>query len=169
MMATRQRCEVLRYTAFAQGRPAWRAERSHRHCSRLLLAIAQGFSGFGPLATSACIILSSDHKRLCICLVSLRHTWPVDTLPPPTPSSFWQRLKQILAAPFEAAIAFLGHLFLGMVVLGGIWLSGLIFKWLYPAQEPMFFDVVPVKWMFDASKVALLIVFIVYGAIDAIK
>lgn len=83
--------------------------------------------------------------------------------------AFWHRLTEILSRPFYAAIAFLGHVLLGVIVMVGIWATGLAFKMLFPEQEPMFFDRFPVKWMFDASKVAILLVFIVYGAIDAIN
>jgi hypothetical protein len=42
-------------------------------------------------------------------------------------------------APVRAARSFLGHVALGLVCMGGIWLSEEAFHWLFPT-EPKFFD-----------------------------
>ena len=69
-------------------------------------------------------------------------------------------------APVRAARSFLGHVGLGLVCMGGIWLSDEAFHWLFPA-EPKFFDWIPVKWFFHAGEAGILLTFVIWGIYDA--
>jgi hypothetical protein len=54
--------------------------------------------------------------------------------------------------PVRAAAAFLGHVFLGFLVMVAIWATEQGFKVLFHDESPKFFDICPVKYFFDAGK-----------------
>jgi hypothetical protein len=58
-------------------------------------------------------------------------------------------------------------LILGAVVTLGIWATERLFYWLWAEQTPRFFDWIPVKWLFDASEFGVMIVFVVFGILEA--
>ena len=88
----------------------------------------------------------------------------------------WGPLARIAAelwanvrSPFMAARIFMGHLFLATIVMFAVWSAEKAFHWVFGNQQPMFFDRIPAKWLFDASEVSILLVFIVYGTVEAIN
>jgi hypothetical protein len=78
-----------------------------------------------------------------------------------------QPMKNTLQRPLRAAIAFLGHLFLGSLVLIGIWLTEMLFELLWHGHEPTFFGWLPVRWIFDGSDLAVMLVFGFWGIVEA--
>lgn len=70
-------------------------------------------------------------------------------------------------APVRAARSFLGHVGLGLICMGGIWLSELVFHLLFPGREPTFFDWIPVKFFFHAGEAGILLTFVIWGIYDA--
>jgi hypothetical protein len=80
--------------------------------------------------------------------------------------------ESLLAAlwrPFRAAIVVVGHLCLGAVVAVGIRGTEWLFQLLWPGEQPVFFDWVPIRWFFDASEALILVVFVVFGTWEAIE
>jgi len=72
-----------------------------------------------------------------------------------------------LERAFRAALALVGHLALGLLMLGGIWVTEHWFRWLWGEAEPMLYGRVPLRYLFDTMDVAILIVFTVWGAWEA--
>src|SRR5205807_2321753 len=61
-----------------------------------------------------------------------------------------EHIKTALTRPARAAAVFIGHLLLGSVVIGGIWLTHWLFLALWGEKDPKFFDWIPIRWVFDA-------------------
>jgi hypothetical protein len=68
---------------------------------------------------------------------------------------------------FRAAVAFVGHLILGLVLVTGTWIMEQFFHWLWGEKEPLLYGRIPLKWLFDTVDMAILGVFIVWGAVEA--
>lgn len=81
--------------------------------------------------------------------------------PEPIGTVLWRAL---CAAGVVAA-----HVFLGFVVMSGVWLTekgiGLFFR----EPDPKFFGSVPIRWLFDAGEAGILIVFVAFGIYEAFK
>jgi hypothetical protein len=67
----------------------------------------------------------------------------------------------------RAAIVFLGHLLLCVLVVLAVFVIELLIKWLWGANEPLIFDRVPLKWLFQLIDVCILAVFGVAGTLEA--
>jgi len=67
----------------------------------------------------------------------------------------------------RAAVAFLGHLALGIVLVAGIWLTEKLFQYFWQEHEPLLFGRVPIKWAFDAADFGVLAVFVFWGIVEA--
>ena len=76
-------------------------------------------------------------------------------------------LSHSLAKTVRAAVVFVVHVALGMVIVTGIWASELYFGFLWGAHPPLFFGRVPLKWLFDAADIAVMLIFIFWGAFEA--
>jgi hypothetical protein len=67
----------------------------------------------------------------------------------------------------RAAAAFIGHICLAIIIITGIWSLENYIHYLWEEREPMLFDRVPLKWLFDAVDLSILLVFAVWGTIEA--
>ena len=76
-------------------------------------------------------------------------------------------LLKPLHKALRAAVAFVGHLALGAVLVTGIWGMELYIHYLWGEREPLLFDRVPLKYLFDTVDLAVLGVFIFWGAYEA--
>ena len=68
---------------------------------------------------------------------------------------------------FRAAVVFVGHALLAVVLLTGIWGVELYIHYLWGAREPLLFDRLPLKYLFDLADITVLAVFIFWGAYEA--
>lgn len=79
--------------------------------------------------------------------------------------------RESIWAPTEraarAAVAFFGHLFLSGLVIVGVFLVELAIKWLWGEHDPLLFDLVPLRWLFQAIDVCILGVFGASGTFEA--
>jgi hypothetical protein len=80
-----------------------------------------------------------------------------------------ESISTTLKRPARAAGVFIAHLALGTVVLVGIWLTERQFQLLWKTSKPLFFDWIPVKWLFDAADCGVMVVFIVFGIYEAAR
>ncbi len=64
---------------------------------------------------------------------------------------------------------FLTHVALAAVVTVSFWGFGCLWDWMYPVREPQFFGAVPVRYLLDTGDVAIIVVFIVFGTIEATR
>jgi hypothetical protein len=80
----------------------------------------------------------------------------------------WNTLGDVVSRAARAAVAFLAHLFLAALAMIGVWGTEQAFHALFKDGNPKFFDYIPVKWFFDAGEVGILIVFVIFGTIEAI-
>jgi hypothetical protein len=67
----------------------------------------------------------------------------------------------------RAAIAFLGHFIIGMVLIVGIWATERMILWLWEGRDPQLYGRIPLKYLFDTLDLAVFSVFIVWGTIEA--
>jgi hypothetical protein len=76
----------------------------------------------------------------------------------------WVRTSHVLRAGSKLT----GHVLLGMWWWFIMWLSEKEFHYFYVelAQEPKFFDWIPVKWLIDAIKFGVLVTIGIWGIID---
>lgn len=72
-----------------------------------------------------------------------------------------------LRRAFRAAVAFFGHLCFSLLFVTGIWLLEQHIRLLYGQEEPMLYDRIPLKWLFHTMDLGILIVFVVWGVIEA--
>jgi hypothetical protein len=63
--------------------------------------------------------------------------------------------------------SFIGHLVLALLLVSLLWVFERFFHFLWGAHEPLLFGKVPLKWLFDAMDLSLLLVFGVWGVIEA--
>ena len=68
-----------------------------------------------------------------------------------------------------AAIVMVGHLFVSLVALVAIWIVELVFRELFGGQQPSFWGVFPLKYLFQASEAAAFAVFASWGIVEAHK
>jgi hypothetical protein len=80
-----------------------------------------------------------------------------------------ESISTALKRPVRAAGVFIAHLSLGTIVLTGIWLTERQFHFLWDTTKPLFFDWVPVKWLFDAADCGVMVVFTVFGIYEAAR
>jgi hypothetical protein len=76
-------------------------------------------------------------------------------------------MKESVLRACRAALAILGHLLLGAVVLIGIRLMELLFHVLWAEHDPKFFDWLPVRWIVDGSDLGVMLVFGFWGIVEA--
>jgi hypothetical protein len=67
----------------------------------------------------------------------------------------------------RAAVAFIGHQILGMIVIGANWLVEKFIQFLYQDSEPMLYSRFPLRWLFDTADLGVLLVFIFWGIYEA--
>jgi hypothetical protein len=80
----------------------------------------------------------------------------------------YEPIRAVLVRPARAAVVVLAHLALGTLVTVGIWVTELLFHWLWAAEHmPRFFGWIPVKWLFDASELGVMLVFVCCGTWEA--
>jgi hypothetical protein len=79
--------------------------------------------------------------------------------------SIWAPTKRAA----RAAVAFVGHLFLSLVVVGGVYVMELSIRYIWGANEPLLFDRVPLKWLFQFIDVCILAVFGACGTMEAYR
>jgi hypothetical protein len=53
--------------------------------------------------------------------------------------------------------------------MGAVWGTEQGFHRLFQDHEPKFFDLFPVKWFFDAGESGVMVVFVIFGMIDAVR
>jgi hypothetical protein len=69
----------------------------------------------------------------------------------------------------RAAIHLACHLVVAGVILLGIRGLELLMAFLWKSQNPLLFDVLPLKWLFHAMDLGVLLVFGFYGIISVAK
>lgn len=78
-------------------------------------------------------------------------------------------MLKLMRPAFRAAVAFLAHTALAMVTALGLrgfeWLWGLLFS----ENEPTVAGIFPMRYIFEIGEAAVLIVFVVFGILEAIK
>ncbi len=78
-----------------------------------------------------------------------------------------ESVRESLSRAVRAAVVFLGHLALMLIVLLGLRGTQWVFACFWHNANPMFFDRIPVKWFFDACDIGVLTVFALRGIVDA--
>lgn len=78
-----------------------------------------------------------------------------------------ERFYAPLRRAARAAVVFIGHTFLGMVVVTCNWLVERYFHFLWQSHEPLLFERVPLRWLFDAVDLGVLLVFMFWGILEA--
>ena len=58
------------------------------------------------------------------------------------------------------------HTFVALLLVGAI---TLVERWIHEVGDPILFGRVPLRWFFDVMDVAILVVFITFGIIEAIR
>ena len=74
-----------------------------------------------------------------------------------------------LLRPLRAAAIIACHFLVGALMLLGLYWSDQWFHWLWGDEEPKFFEWIPVKWLFHASELGVMVAFVVSGGVDMIK
>src|SRR5262245_10405141 len=68
--------------------------------------------------------------------------------------------------PVQAACTFAGHIGVGVVCMGAVWLSEVAYHLIF-STDPTYFGWIPVKWFFQASEVGILGIFVLSSICDA--
>ena len=80
-------------------------------------------------------------------------------------SHFW---RPLWGAALAAATLFC-HLVIAAIILFGIWALEYLFHFLWRSNDPLLFDRFPVRYLFDAMDLAVILVFIWYGVLAAAR
>lgn len=78
-------------------------------------------------------------------------------------AGMWESLTWAL----RAAAVVVGHFVVVFLIIVLIWLGEQLLHLLWVDTEPMLFDVVPIKYLFQAIDLTLIIVFLYNGALAA--
>ena len=74
------------------------------------------------------------------------------------------------SAPFfrllRATAYITSHTVVALILIGAI---TVVEEWIHRVGDPILFGKVPLRWFFDAMDVAILLVFITFGVIEAIR
>jgi hypothetical protein len=183
----------------ALGAEAFRSKLNQRRSSGTLMihrpvALVSGLLSqvhrTSPSGTSdSCLVASSltltlatlplSSRRTCVTRPSMRLFW--STMRAPTSfasggiSGRADATSPELESPAGGTVkgAWMGTLgragTAGAVVAVGIRGTEWLFQLLWPGENPLFFDLVPIRWFFDASEALILIVFVVFGTWEAIE
>lgn len=88
------------------------------------------------------------------------------TVEPPAPA----RPHQPWYAPFvrllRATAYITSHTAVALVLIGAI---TLVEGWIHALGDPILFGKVPLRWFFDAMDAAILLVFLTFGTVEAIR
>jgi hypothetical protein len=77
--------------------------------------------------------------------------------------------REILGRPYRAGVALLGHFVLIAFVAVVVWGMEWLYQRLWPSEDPKLFDVIPLRYLFDAGELGIIGVFVVWGMIEAHK
>ncbi len=73
-------------------------------------------------------------------------------------------------APFirllRAAAYITSHTLVALILIGAI---TLVEGWIHTLGDPILFGEIPLRWFFDAMDVAILLVFLTFGTIEAVR
>lgn len=72
-------------------------------------------------------------------------------------------------ASAKAAVHLVCHVGIAALILVGIRLLELLISWLWKSNNPLLFDLVPLKWFFHALDVGVLLVFGFYGIVSVAR
>lgn len=72
-------------------------------------------------------------------------------------------------ASAKAAVYLLCHVAIAALILIGIWLLEQLISLLWKSNNPLLFDLLPLKWFFHALDVGVLLVFGFYGIVSVAK
>jgi hypothetical protein len=79
--------------------------------------------------------------------------------------SIWAPIKAAAYAAIHIAI----HLSIAGLLVLGIRGLELLIKWAWDSKNPLLFDVLPLKWLFHAMDLGVLVAFGFYGLISVTK
>src|SRR6266446_440658 len=68
---------------------------------------------------------------------------------------------------FRAAIIFVSHMALAALVVVCVWAFSRLFHLLWGVEDPLLFDRVPLRYLFDAADTGVILVFAFYGVSSA--
>jgi hypothetical protein len=66
----------------------------------------------------------------------------------------------------RAAAYIASHTAVALILIGAI---TLVEGWIHALGDPILFDRIPLRWFFDAMDAAILLVFLTFGTIEAIR
>lgn len=78
---------------------------------------------------------------------------------------WWAPLRRA----FRAGIAFIGHLAVSLVLVGCIRALELAIRWLWGGEEPLLFERVPLQYLFHALDLAVILILIYWGTVEAFR
>jgi hypothetical protein len=81
------------------------------------------------------------------------------------PHPLWSPVRSALRAAVHLAC----HVALAALIIIGIRALELLMAWLWQVPNPLLFDALPLKWMFHAMDVGVLLVFGFYGIISVAR
>lgn len=84
---------------------------------------------------------------------------------PPRSEPFFRVIERLL----KATGLLVAHIAVGVVAMGAIWASEQAFTLIFHASDPKFFDICPVRWIFDAGEGGILLVLVILGIWEVIK
>jgi hypothetical protein len=76
---------------------------------------------------------------------------------------------QSLVWAFGAAVVIVAHFVLAALLIVLVWGSEQLLGLLWGEADPLLFDSVPLKYLFHAIEAAIIVLFGIYGIIEAIK
>ncbi len=83
------------------------------------------------------------------------------------PQVMWHDVFEPLAKAFKAAIVLAGHLFISLVMIGVIFVVEWAFGYAFGPNQPLVWGLFPLKYLFQAPEVGAMVVFTVWGIIEA--
>jgi hypothetical protein len=77
----------------------------------------------------------------------------------------WQDIRRT----GRAALALGLHLVLALVTTAYVWVFGTVWRWFFPQEQPYLLGTVPLRTVLEGGEASVLMVFMIFGVIDAIK
>jgi hypothetical protein len=69
----------------------------------------------------------------------------------------------------NVTVVIVGHIIGAAAAATGIWALEWLIRWLWGNEDPLFFDKIPLRYVFDAADLAIIVAFIFRGVRTLIK
>ncbi|MGJ4998738.1 hypothetical protein ACQR0Z_30235 [Bradyrhizobium sp. HKCCYLS3077] len=81
----------------------------------------------------------------------------------------FSEIPRILITTFTVALTLVCHIFLCAIAISSVFGIEQLIHWLWGQEDPKFFDVLPLRYVFGAVDLGLIAVFGGFGIWDAVK